>query len=274
MNLRMPTRRETAAFVRALAQRYDRNDILTYASATARQLLIAVVPLFLLAFLLVGAFGQQDVWRRELGPKFAKQASAPTYRAVDAVVEGLDSTTHATWLVAAVAILVWEISGAVRACMGGLNRIYELEETRSTVRRFAVSFAIAAPVGTLVLGAMLVATRGGGWLDLGIAQPLWTLARWLLVVGLLWSVVAVLIRFAPDGYQAKGWVTLGSALVIVAWIAVSLLFAWWVFGVANYKTPFGTMIAILTLVGYLYTSSIVFLTGAQIDQLARERVKS
>jgi membrane protein len=274
MELRTPTRRESAAFLREMAERYDRNDVLTYASATARQLLIAVVPLLMLSFLLVGAFGQQDVWRHEIGPRFAKQASKPTYHAVDAVAEGLISSTHVGWLLAAVAILVWEISGAVRACMGGLNRIYELEESRSTAHRFALSGALAVPVGSLILGAMLVATRGGGWLHLGIAQPLWTLARWLLVVALLWSVVAVLIRYAPNGYQAKGWVTLGSSLVIVAWIAVSLVFAWWVFRVANYKTPFGTMIAILTLVGYLYTSSIVFLTGAQIDELARERAGS
>jgi uncharacterized BrkB/YihY/UPF0761 family membrane protein len=41
--------------------------------------------------------------------------------------------------------------------------------------------------------------------------------------------------------------------------------------VANYKTPFGAMIAILTLVGYLYTSAIVFLVGAQLDELAIEQ---
>jgi membrane protein len=267
----MISRTELRKVVRELVERYERNDILTYASAIALQLLTAVIPLFLLAFLLVGAFGQQDVWRNEIGPKFAQQASAPTYHAVDAVVEGLISSTHVGWLLAAAAILVWEISGAVRACMGALNKIFELEETRPTLRRFAFSFGLAVVVGTLVLGAMLVATRGGGWLDLGIAQPLWTLVRWLLVIGCLWAVVAVLIRAAPNGHQPRGWVTLGSALVIVAWIAASLVFAWWVFRVANYKTPFGTMIALLTVVGYLYTSAIVFLTGAQIDQLARER---
>jgi membrane protein len=264
--------------VRALAaelvERFERNDILTYASAMAVQLLTAVIPLLLLAFLLLGTFGQQSVWRDEIAPRFKAQASAPTFRAVDAVAEGLISSTHVGWLVAAAAILVWELSGAVRASMGALNKIFELEENRPTMRRFALSFALAVVVGTLVLGAMLVAARGGGWLDLGVAQPLWTLVRWLVVIGCLWSVVALLIRRAPNGHQPRGWVTLGSSLVIVAWIGASVVFAWWVFRVANYKTPFGTMIAMLTVVGYLYTSSIVFLTGAQIDQLARERADS
>jgi membrane protein len=271
--MRLPISRDGSAkrVIAELVDRYSRYDVLTYASAIAVQLLTAVVPLFLLAFLLLGTFGLQDVWRDELGPTFADQASRPTYKAVDAVAEGLIASPHRLWLVAAVAILIWEVSGAVRACMGGLNRIFELEETRSTPRRFALSLGMAVGVATLVLGAMLVAARGGGAVDLGPAQLVWTLVRWLLVFALLWAVVAVLIRLAPNGHEPRGWVSLGSTLVILGWIVASIVFGWWVFRVADYKTPFGTAIAILTLVGYLYTSAIVFLTGALIDQLARER---
>src|SRR4051794_29454612 len=213
--MRLPISRDGSAkkLMDELIDRYSRYDVLTYASAIAVQLLTAVVPLFLLAFLLLGTFGLQDVWRDEIGPAFAAQASRPTYKAIDAAAEGLISSPHRLWLVAAVAILIWEVSGAVRACMGGLNRIFELEETRSTPRRFALSVGMAVPVATLVLGAMLVAARGGGAVDLGPAQAVWTLVRWLLVFGLLWAVVAVLIRLAPNGHEPRGWVSLGSTLV-------------------------------------------------------------
>lgn len=256
-----------------MVERFSRNDILTYASAIAVQLLTAVIPLGLLAFLLVGAFGQQDVWRDDIGPRFAERTSHPTYRAVDSVVEGLISSTHRVWLVAATLIAIWEISGAVRACMGALNRIFELEETRSTPRRFKISSLLAVGVGLLVLGSLLVTTRGGGWVDLGPAQPLWTAVRWLVVIVLLWATIALLIRFAPNGHEPARWVTLGGVMVIVAWIGASLVYGWWVFTQANYKSPFGTAVLLLTLVGYLYTSAIVFLVGAQVDQLLREQAK-
>lgn len=256
---------------RWFVDRFDRDDVLTYASAIAVQLLTAVIPLGLVAFLLVGAFGQQDVWRTELGPAVATRASVETYQAIDAVVEGLIATTHTGWLVFGIAILLWEVSGAVRACMGALNRIFDLEETRPTWWRFALSFGLAVALACLVLGAMVVTTRGGGWVDLGAAQPLWTIARWLLVAVLLWCVIVLLIRVAPNDHKPAGWVTLGGTIVIVAWIGASVVFGWWVTSVADYKTPFGTAIALLTLVGYLYTSAIVFLVGALVDQLLIEQ---
>jgi membrane protein len=267
-------RQATRQIYDVMVERFARNDILTYASAIAVQLLTAVIPLGLLAFLLVGASGRQGTWREDLGPRFAQRASVPTYEAVDAVVEGLIASTHGVWLAAAAVIAIWEISGAVRACMGGLNRIFEHEESRPTLRRFGLSFLLAVAIGLLVLGAMLVATRGGGWLDLGSVQALWTVARWGSVIVLLWAAVLLLFRFAPDGHQPAGWLTFGSALVVVAWVAASLVFGWWVFTEANYKSPFGTAIALLTLVGYLYTSAIVFLVGAQVDQLLLEQDRS
>ena len=266
-SFRLPVRQ----VVDVMVERFARNDILTYASAIAVQLLTAVIPLGLLAFLLLGAFGKQDVWRQEIAPRLAERTSAPTYRAVDAVVEGLIASTHTVWLVAATLIAIWEISGAVRACMGGLNRIFELDEDRPTLRRFALSFLLAIAIGLLVLGAMLITTRGGGWLDLGAAQPLWTVVRWGSVIVLLWAALALLVRFAPNGHEPAGLVTLGSALVIVAWIGASLVFGWWVFSEASYESPFGTAVALLTLVGYLYTSAIVLLVGAQVDQLVLEQ---
>jgi membrane protein len=257
-----------------LVERFRRNDILTYASAIAVQLLTAAIPLALLTFLLVGALGQQDVWRVEWGPKFAAQSSEATYQGVDAVVEGLISGTHTGWLVGALLIAIWEISGAVRACMGGLNRIFELEETRSIWHRFGLSFAIAIGLGACTLGALALALRGERWVDLGAVQPLWSVVRWVLVVALLWAAITLVIRLAPDGVQPAGWVTLGGAVVVLAWIVASLVFGWWVTSVANYKTPFGTAIALLTLVGYLYTSAIVFLVGAQLDQLVIEQARA
>ena len=254
-----------------MVERFARDNVLTYASAMAAQLLTAVIPLALVGFLLVGAFGRESYWREELAPKLAGRASVETYQAIDAVVEGLIDRRHVTWLVLGGLIAIWEISGAVRTVMGALNRIFEHEETRPLWHRFGLSFLLAIGAGGCVLAAMLVTLRGGSWVSLGGAQPLWAAVRWLVVIGLLWLVVAMLIRFAPVGHEPAGWVTLGGVVVIVAWIAASLVFGWWVGSVANYTTPFGTAIALLTLIGYLYTSSIVFLVGAQIDQLLQEQ---
>jgi membrane protein len=265
------------AFVRRvyhlMVERFSRNNILTYASAMGLQLLTAIVPLALLALLLIGRFAAPSIWREQIGPQVALKTSVPTYRAIDAVVEGLISGSHPTWLAFAVLITLWEVSGAVRTAMGALNCIFEHEESRPIWHRFGLSFAIAAALATLTLGALVIASRGGGWVSWGAAQPAWAALRWLAVVVLLWAAVGLLFRVAPAGEQPAGWVSGGSILVVVAWIVASLIYRWWILGHADYKTPFGTAIAILTLVGYLYTSSIVFLVGAQVDQLLLEQAE-
>ena len=56
--------------------------------------------------------------------------------------------------------------------------------------------------------------------------------------------IALLIRVAPNAHEPPGWVTLGSVIVVVAWIGASLVFGWWVTSPADYTTPFGTVIAL------------------------------
>ena len=81
------------------------------------------------------------------------------------------------------------------------------------------------------------------------------------------------VRFAPDAHQSAGWVTFGTAIVVVAWIAVSILFGLYIRYVASYGSIFGNLATIVILFGYIYISSIVFFAGAQVDAIIRRRVE-
>jgi membrane protein len=85
--------------------------------------------------------------------------------------------------------------------------------------------------------------------------------------------IAVLLRFAPAEPVEFRWVSVGSVVVIVSWLGASLLYGVYVRDVANFESTFGFVAAGLLLTGYLYWSSIVFLVGAQIDELLREDVR-
>jgi uncharacterized BrkB/YihY/UPF0761 family membrane protein len=61
--------------------------------------------------------------------------------------------------------------------------------------------------------------------------------------------------------------------VIGAWIGATLIFELFVGHVANFKTPVGSLTVFLVLIGYVYTSSIIFLVGVQLDELLREDAK-
>src|SRR5260370_52572 len=81
---------------------------------------------------------------------------------------------------------------AVRAVIGAMTRICELEEDGPLLHGFGRSFALAIGLAACTLGSMLLTLRGGGLVDLGPVQPLWAVVRWLVVIFLLWLAVALL----------------------------------------------------------------------------------
>jgi membrane protein len=272
----MPRTQRQSRSVRARARRlvatwtacFAEHDLLTFASAIAFQVLVALVPLTLLALGLLGALGERRVWARQLAPGIHRRFPAPVDHAVEYAAERVLSHASVGLIVFGVALGIWEISGSVRAVMGALNRIYATDESRPTWLRFAVSFALAIVIGACVLGAALAVTLAkqlGGSLHLLVG-----LGRWTLAVVLLAAAVALLVRFAPAERRAKGYVSLGTVVIVVAWIVASLVFRVYVTSIASFQSTWGTFVAVLALTGYIYTSSIVFLVGVQLDELVRK----
>jgi uncharacterized BrkB/YihY/UPF0761 family membrane protein len=247
--------------------RFGRNNLLTYASAMALQLLIAGAALIFLGAALLHPLGQESVWSSGVGPALRGHLPASWYTALNQSVrrEFRADTTVAVAL--GVAVATWEMSGVVRAVMGALNAIYETEERRSFVHRFGLSLGLAVAVSVLLILAALLCLAGLG-LPLGPAR---LAARLAGAAVLCWSVIALLVLFAPCTRQPWQLVSAGSLGIIVAWIAVSVAYGAWITSFFDFRSVEGALAAVILTTGYLYAMSIAFLVGCQLDQLVRER---
>jgi membrane protein len=260
--------RGVRAFVQLWTERFAEHNLLTWASAIAFQAFVALVPLSLLALGILGALGERRVWDDQIKPGIHDRFPKEVFRAIDFAADR--TLTHATagLLVFAVALTIWELSGAVRAVAGALSQIYEAPDERPTRLRFGASFAIAVVIGCCLMGAILLVTlaKHTG----GSVEALLSVVRWVLAVLLVGVAVNALIRFAPAEHRSEGWVSLGTALIVVVWVAASLIFRWYVASVASFRSAWGTFVAILVLTAYLKTSAIVFLVGVEMDELVRK----
>ena len=254
--------------ISVLARCFGKHELFTYASAIAFQLLIAVVALVLFGLALLGTLGRETVWTEQLAPFVQERFTAITYLAIDSTVERIFSNERFLLLGFALALAVWEVSGAVRAAMKGLNKIYESEETRPFRLRFAISLGLAVSTTFCVVGAGLLATLGRH--TNVVPGPIAVGGSWILAIVVLGSAVWLLLRFAPAEPRPSGWVSSGSLLVIVAWVIASIGYRYYVTNVASYESAIGNLAAVLTLTAYLYVSAIIFLTGAELDELARQ----
>ena len=181
-----------------------------------------------------------------------------------------------------------------RVWAGGGRRAYAVGETschapprephvgvpdrRSFMRRFTLSCALAAAVGVLLLLAAVVARFGGAAAeavlgDGALATTAGLALRWGLVFALLLLAVGLLAHFAPAKRRPARWVSFGALLSVGGWVVMSLIFSWYVTSVADYGSIFGSLATVIVAMEYLYLSSIVFLTGIQVDSLARSSVE-
>jgi len=199
------------ARLREYVDAYVENDLLTYASAISFQILSSLVPFLLFAFGVLGFLELEDVWRTELAPEVKGSVSAPAFALVNQIVERTLSSQQLFWFTAGFLIALWGVSGAVRAVMGALNRLYGDATRRSWRRRMLVSFALALVVGACWIAAFAAVVLSPLlYGDVGpLAGAALFVVRWGVAGAILLLTVGLLLHFAPERDQPLGWVTFG-----------------------------------------------------------------
>src|SRR3954469_64392 len=256
---------------------FKENDLLTYASAISFQVFFALVPLALLALGLLGTFGLSEWWSTDAAHTVKHNVSGPVYHVIDDTVHKILSDRQLFWVTLGAAIAVWEVSGAMRATMQVLNSVYGVEEKRSFRRKLGESIVLATAVTFMLLLAAAVVKAGPAAArsalgDSTAVSVLSILASWGAAVALLFLVVTIVVRFAPDTRRPVRWVSFGGLLVIAGWVLMSLGYGFYIGSLADYASIFGSLAVVIVTMSYIYLSAIVFLSGVQLDSLIRHQV--
>ena len=253
-----------------VAECFAEHSLLTYASAIAFRALVALVPLTLLGLALLGVFGLEDVWKDTIAPALEEHLTQPVFNGIDFTVTQIFTTETWSLIALLIALVIWDMTWAVTAVMQALNRIHDVEERRSKLRRLGVAAGLGLAVVLCLIAAVLVQSIApfvtGGALD-----TLLSILRWPVAILFLWAAVALLFRYAPAERPEFRWASGGSVLVIGTWLVASALFRAWATDVADYRSATGSLTVFLLLTAYVLVSSTIFLIGAELDELARKR---
>jgi membrane protein len=247
-----------------LVRSFSEYDLLTYASAIAFQAFFALIPLTLTALGLLGALHLQSVWSDDVAPQLKPQVSGPVFAVIDETVRRIFAARSLFWATLGAALTVWEVSGAMRAVITVLDRIYGARRKRSFRERYAVSIILSALVIVLLLSAGGVMLAGHA-VD-GIVT---SLLRWPIAAALLLAALVAVVRWAPAEQREWHWASFGSAIVVVAWLGMSTGFSLYLREVADYGSIFGNLATLIVTLEYLYLTAIVFLGGLAIDGLTQ-----
>lgn len=251
---------------------FRRHELLTRATALAFNALIALIPLSLFAAALAGMLSLQEAWTNNLAPDIARHVSHPSFQVLDRAVRNVLGHQRLFWVSGGLALAVWEISGGVRGLMDALDAIYGTRARRTLRQRLFTSAWLGAAWGALVLATVVVVRFGP--LVLHHPGPVVAFAtgvvRYLLAAALLTLGVGLLVHHAPARPQPLGWVTFGSALVVVAWLVTWSAYGFYVTQIASYGSIFGAFAVVFVLMTVLFLSAVVLLGGTLVDALTRD----
>jgi membrane protein len=236
--------------------------------------MFAVIPLALFGLGLLGLLGLDEIWTSHIAPELRQNVSGAVYHVLDSSVHRVFASRRIFWATLGAGLTVWEVSGAMRASMTVLDRIYQIDRTRRRWDRYRVSLVLSAIVTVLlVLAAVTFELGGTAARDLagsGAAGTVVALLRWPLTAVLLLVAVGIVVRWAPAEHRPWRWVTFGTGLAVGAWMAMSLLFGLYLRTVADYGSIFGNLATVIVAFEYAYLSAIVLLGGLAVDGIAQE----
>jgi membrane protein len=192
---------------------------------------------------------------------------------VGAQLQQLISRPNTSLLTLGIIGALWSSSSAVSAIIDTLNRVYEIKESRSWWRVRLRAIILTIGLILFFLLAMVLVLIGpvvANWLDsslhLGaIVITLWNVVRWIGAFFLTVLGIDIVYSFGPDAETRWVWITPGSLLATILWIAGSVGFRFYIAYFGTYNATYGAIGGIIVLMLWFYISGLSILIGAELD---------
>jgi membrane protein len=248
------------------------DDCMGLAQQIAFSSLLAFFPAMIMLVGLLGLIGAYDDLKDFLGVV----APGAVLDAIDTAQKssaGKNTGASLAFLFGAFGA-IWAASGAMNSIIKALNTAYDRIETRpfwklrvlSIVLVLASGFAFAALFLLIVFGGPLgeaIAAKAhlGGAFDV-----LWTIIRWPLAFAGILLFFALVYYAGPNvGQRDWKWVTPGSVVGALLWLALSGLFALYTSFSDSYDKTYGSLAGGIILLLWLNYSAFALLFGAELN---------
>jgi membrane protein len=247
------------------------DDVLGMAGQLAYFFVLALFPA-LIFFVSLVAYLPGDM-ANELVVSLRPVLPAAVVTVVQDQINKLTSAQPGGILTFGLLVAIWSSSAALIAIISTLNRAYDITEGRPwwKVRLIAIGLTLALSLvvivatGLLVLGPMLAAKIGAAF---GLGESFvtaWNIARWPVIFLLVSLGIALVYYHAPDAEQEWIWLTPGSILATLLWIAASLGLQMYLKVAGSFNETYGTLGGAMVVLLWLYVTGIAILVGGEMN---------
>jgi len=268
--------------LRRTAREFGTDQCTDLAAALTYYAVLSLFPALVVVVSLLGVFGQgqrtTDAMLQIVG-QLGPASAVDTLRTP--IQQLVESPSAGFALIVGVLGALWSASGYVGAFSRAMNRIYEVDEGRPVWKLrpiqlllTLVGLTLAAAVAFMLAVSGPIAAAIGGAIGLGdVAQTIWSIARWPVVLIFVILAVATLYYAAPNVKQPRfRWISVGAGVAILAWILASVLFGFYVGNFGSYNKTYGALAGVIVFLLWLWITNLALLFGAELDaELERGR---
>lgn len=242
------------------------------AAALGYYFLFALFPMLLFLLSILFAFSSTALMDRLLAT-IGHTMPWDAYRLLANEVRHVLEQSAGTLITLGMLGTLWAASSGVVSIMDGLNRAYEVRETRSFMKRhlMALGLTVALAMLAIVGAGCLVASDK-------IAKVLfqWMPLPWVKGLGISLGIVVglagmflgleLMFYFGPNVENPKWyWATPGSLAAVLIWIIVSFGFSEYLRFGTSYSVTYGGLGAVMVLMLWLYILGLAIVIGGEMN---------
>ena len=256
------------------------DNLTLIAAGVAFYSFLAFVPLLTAFVLSYGLFAEPASVVRHM----TTLTSIMPQNAAEIIGDQLQSMTETSGtetgfaLMLAIAIALYGASKGAAAIVTALNIVFEVEESRGFVMRTVIALVMTGGA-VLVLFLAIIAVSALNFLEAllpelgGVSRYLIKALFFLAAASAVVLMLAVIYRYGPNRVEAPWrWITPGSALATIVWLAATAGFGVYVSNFSDYNATYGSLGAVIVFLTWLYLSAYIVLLGAELNAIVEIRV--
>ena len=248
------------------------------ASYIAFAVLAAMFPFLILVNWIAGVIGSSDLGveaGRILLGAWPREVAAPIAGDVQEVQTAVQNAGQSSTVAVSAALAIYFASNGIESLRIGLNRAYDVMETRNwlLLRAESIFYVLVSAISLLVVAVFVVfapllletAARYAHWLE--PLDRLGTVSRLGVASTVLVIALVLLHLFLPAGRRRIGQIFPGVVVTIALWLAGGAGFGMYLAQYANraYVTTYAGLASAMIALVFLYLSAAIFIYGAELN---------
>jgi membrane protein len=249
------------------------DELLTRAAALSFYFIFALFPMALSLMAILGLMAQtQDLHTSLLG-EFGELAPSSALGLIEDTIRELSQHSSRWKLAFGLLLALWSGSSGMSSIIDALDRCFGVRDSRPYWLRLLISLSLTATISALTLAALAIVLFGGGLVEflgssIGLshfAVVVWQIAEWPIALIFVLFSLDLVYYLAPDTRGRWRWLTPGSVVGVVAWVAASLLLRAYLHFFNSYSRTYGSLGAVMVLLLWLYLTGLAILMGGKIN---------